>query len=206
MVLDTSGFKGGGPIASLIEDVVAECAQKEFIGIVIDAGTRPDTPAQQSLSKSLASAAAKHKLLYFVPEELASSGENAIIRVSTALSGGTLSRHISDAAGKYGAGRVALEAQRIVMDFTLPARSGIGKALTATELLRLKERHNATSFFSPDLAVNYFTYRDKKGAHFVLHDDAQSIRRKLSTGISAGVKHVFLFYPQVADIYDSLFF
>ena len=205
MVLDTSDYKGGGPTRSLIDDTMSECMRRDFCGIVIDSGARPNSPSQLSLSKMLSKAAMENGLLYFVPESLAETGENAIVRVSTALSGGTLSRHISDAAVKYGAGRVALEIQRVLMDFTLPALNGMGKNLSPAEFSALKERHNASSFFSPHLAVNYFTYCDKKTAHFVLHDNAPSIRQKLLIGMHSGIEYSFLFYPQIADIHDSLF-
>jgi len=204
MVLDTSGFTGGGPLASLIFDIVEECTQKDFIGIVLDAGINPGSPAQLALASALSKATARHELEYFVPEALSDSGENAIVRISTALSGGTLCRHITDAVAKYGAERVTLELERVRMDFTLPSLGGVGKELSNDEMLELKAMHKATSFFSPELMVNYFTYRDKNGPHFVLHDNAKSLRRKLAAGARAGIKYTFLFYPQVSDIYDDI--
>ena len=204
MVLDTGGFKGGGPLSALIADITDECARKDFAGIVLDAGLNPRSPAQLSISKALASAARPLGLKYFVPEALAHTGEDTIVRVSSALSGGTLRRHIADAFEKYGADRVALELQRVNMDFTLPAFRGVGKKLTDEELTELMSRHNAAAQFSAELVVNYFTYRDETDAHFVLYDNAQSFRRKIKAAARAGVQHALLFYPHVAGIYDEI--
>jgi len=204
MVLDTGGFKGGGPLSALIVDITNECARKDFSGIVLDAGANPKSPAQLSVAKALAAATEPLGLKYFVPEALARSGENAIVRVSSALSGGTLRRHIADAFEKYGSDRVALELERVSMDFTLPAVRGVGKELTDEELRELMRGHNASAQFSAELVVNYFTYRDKTGAHFVLYDNAQSFRRKIKAAARAGVGYAFLFYPHVAGIYDEI--
>jgi len=204
MVLDTGGFKGGGPLSALIADIIDECAKKDFAGIVLDAGANPRSPAQLSISKALAAAALPIGLKYFVPEALAHTGENTIVRVSSALSGGTFRRHIADALEKYGADRVSLELQRVSMDFTLPAFRGVGAELTDEELRELMRRNNAAAQFSADLMVNYFTYRDKTGAHFVLYDNAQSFRRKIKAAARMGVEYAFLFYPHVADIYDEI--
>jgi len=204
MVLDTGGFKGGGPLSALIADITDECARKDFDGIVLDASANPKSPAQLSISKALAAAASPLGLKYFVPEALAHTGENAIVRVSSALSGGTLRRHIADAFEKYGSERVALELERVSMDFTLPAVQGVGKELSDEELRELMREYNASAQFSADLVVNYFTYRDKIGAHFVLYDNAQSFRRKIKAAARAGVRYAFLFYPHVAGIYDEI--
>ena len=204
MVLDTTEFIGGGPLAALVADVTDECRRRGFLGVVVDSGKLPGSLAQLALSKTLAKMAAQINLLYFVPESLAESGENAIVKVSTALSGGTLKRHISDAQKKYGARRVALEIERVCMDFMLPSHGGAGRELTKETLNELIERHKSAPLFSLDLMVNYFTYRDNKDVHFVLFDNAKSIEKKLKAGSRAGVEHAFLRYTSIMDIYDHI--
>ena len=47
-------------------------------------------------------------------------------------------------------------------------------------------------FFSNDLCARYFTYMSREnGAHFVLFDDGDTLRRKMDVARQAGV-HTFL--------------
>ena len=205
MVLDTSGFTGGGPMASLITDIIRECDKRAFTGIVINAGGNPGSPAQITLSMTLAKAAITHSLAYFVPEALAETGDHTIVRISAALSGGTLSRRLADAVEKYGAKRLAVEIERVLMDFSLPTLSGVGRELSNDEFHKLVNCYNPKSFFSSELMVNYFTYHDERGTHFVLHDNANSLRHKLKSVSDSGIEYAFLFYPRITDIFDEIF-
>ena len=138
------------------------------------------------------------------PESLAAASSHTVVLLPTALSGGTLSGHIGDALEKYGPGRLALEIERVRMDFALPAVTGTGQDLSAVELQALIDQYKPNSFLSKELCANYFTYRDKKGTHFVLYDNAASIRRKLAVAASLGVDSALMFYPHVADIIDKI--
>ena len=204
MVLDTGGFTGGGPLASLIADIIGECGKRAFTGIVINAGANPGSPSQIALSTAIAKEAQRLSLAYFVPEALAETGDRTIVRISAALSGGTLNRRLADAVEKYSADRLAVETERVLMDFTLPAMSGVGRELSNNEFRGLIDRYNPKSFFSPELIVNYFTYHDEHGTHFVLHDNAESLRRKLTAVSGTGIEYAFLFYPRVVDIFDEI--
>lgn len=203
MVLDTDGYTGGGPASALVGEILFECDKRGYNGIVLDIGRSPVSMLQY-LTAYLASETQKRSLRFFVPESLHSAGENAVVLIPTALSGGTLTGHIGEAADKYGISRIALEIERVRMDFTLPAANGSGKELSAYELDALIEQHKTQSFFSKDLYAYYFNYRDKKGTHFVLYDNGASIKRKLQAAGSAGVENAFLFYPHVADIIDKI--
>ena len=60
-------------------------------------------------------------------------------------------------------------------------------------------------FFSPDLCAHYFTYMSRQnGAHFVLFDDAGSIRKKLQVARNLGISSAVLAYPQVDDLLPEL--
>lgn len=203
MVVDTDGYSGGGPASALIGEILFECEKRGYKGIVFDIGNAPVSMLQH-LASYLAEEAQKRGIRLFVPEALHSAGENAVVLIPTALSGGTLTGHIGEAADKYGISRIALEIERVRMDFTLPAANGSGKELSAYELDALIEQHKTQSFFSKDLYAYYFNYRDKKGTHFVLYDNGASIKRKLQAAGSAGVENAFLFYPHVADIIDKI--
>ena len=68
----------------------------------------------------------------------------------------------------------------------------------------LKERQPAV-FFSKDLFARYFTYTKDGEAHFILFDDADTLRQKLRLGRQLGVAAAFFLWPEVCDIADSLF-
>lgn len=203
MVLDTDGYVGGGPSATLITEILGECEKNKFTGIVLDTGSKA-TSQLMLLTGHLASEANKRGLKVYVHELLSNASAHAVVLIPTALSGGTLSGHIGDAALKYGAGRVALEIERVRMDFSLPATHGTGRELTAEELQSLIDAHHPQSFFSKDLCAYYFTYHDQIGTHFVLYDNGASINRKLSIGSKMDIEDAFIFYPHVADIIDKI--
>lgn len=203
MVLDTNGYIGGGPSSSLITEILGECEKNNFSGIVLDTGGKA-TAHLMLLTGHLATEAKKRGLKVYVHEVLSNASTHVIVLVPTALSGGTLSGHLGDAVQKYGSGRVALEIERVRMDFSLPAAQGTGMELTADELQSLIDEHRPQSFLSKDLCAYYFTYHDKKDTHFVLYDNGASIRRKLSVASTMDIEDAFIYYPHTADIIDKI--
>lgn len=203
MVLDTGSYVGGGPSATLVMEIIGECERNKFSGIVLDTGDK-SSARLMLLAGHLASEASKRGMKVFVHDILSEASSHVVVLVPTALSGGTLSGHIGDAVKKFGAGRVALEIERVRMDFSLPATQGTGHDLTASELHSLMEEYHPQSFFSKDLCAYYFTYYDKKGTHFVLYDNDVSIRRKLAVASKSGIEDAFIFYPHIADIIDRI--
>ena len=101
--------------------------------------------------------------------------------VNTAVSGGSFAQYLREAA-RGGGGRLALDVERLRMDFSLPARNGRGRPLTAGELRELLDRESPAVFFSQDLCARYFTYTRDGETHFVLFDDADTLRQKLRPG------------------------
>ncbi len=126
LVLDTDGFSGGGPSDALLSEIIGECRRSGFDGIVLDIGRSFAKPLFP-LARELGAEAQKNGLRLYVPENMAASCENAFVLLPTALSGGTLHEHLVSALGRYGVGRVALEIERVRMDFTLPASSGAAR-------------------------------------------------------------------------------
>jgi hypothetical protein len=203
MVLDTGGYIGGGPSSTLITELLDECEKNEFSGIVLDTGGKATTQLML-LTGRLATEAKKRGLKVYVHEILSNASAQTVVLIPTALSGGTLAGHIGDAVNKYGSGRVALEIERVRMDFSLPAAQGTGVELTAGELQSLIDEHRPQSFFSKDLCAYYFTYHDKKDTHFVLYDNGASIRRKLSVASTMSIEDAFIYYPHTSDIIDKI--
>ncbi|UOO38690.1 hypothetical protein IZU99_05450 [Oscillospiraceae bacterium CM] len=203
MVLDTDGFTGGGPVSELVAEILTECARHNFTGIVLETGDKAP-PAAASLAVRLSAAAAEQSLTLYIQEALAPACPTGVVLIQSALSGGRLSDHLGDAVTRYGAHRVALEIERVKMDFLVPAVTGAGRALAPGEFEALLAEYKPQTFLSNDLCANYFTYRNKKGTHFVLFDTAASIRRKLAVAQRLGITTAFLYYPHVSDLLGKI--
>ena len=141
----------------------------------------------------------------YVPESYAAAS-GAIPLICTAISGGNFVQRLQEAAaGRDRAGGLALDVQRLRMDFTLPAQSGEGRPLSGRELQDLLDRESPSVFCSQDLCARYFTYARDGETHFVLFDDADTLSQKLRTGGNMGFAAAFLMYPEVQDLLPKLF-
>ena len=184
----------------LSEAVLRECGRRRFSGVVLDFENLL-APDKEAFIRALAPALGKSRRLLFVPERCAAAG--GIPLVNTALSGGNCQQRIQEAVSRYR--RIALDLQRLQMDFSLPCRSGEGRPLTAEQLQKLTAAEKPAVFFSPDLCARYFTYHREGQTHFVLFDDAETLRRKIRLGNSLGVEFGFLMYPEVRDLLERIF-
>ena len=79
------------------------------------------------------------------------------------------------------------------------------KSLAQAALDALIREHQPAVFFSKDLFARYFTYTKNGESHFILFDDADTLRQKLRLGRQLGVAAAFFQWPEVCDIADSLF-
>ena len=140
----------------------------------------------------------------YVTEAYGNCSDKAKVLISTALSGGSLRQRLEDALQQYG-GRVALAVERVAEDFFLPSPTGQGTPLSREELKARMEERSPSVFFSSELCAHYFTYMSKQnGAHFILFDDAGSIRKKLQIARSLDIEDAILAYPQVDDLLPEL--
>ena len=163
-----------------------------------DPPARPDRLALlEALSPLLTSCG---RTLY-VPEHCPVAG--ATILLCTALSGGTLEGRLTQAVDQYGAEHMALDLQRLAMDFPVPCPSGQGTALTRSQLAALAA--GRSTFYSDALCARYFTLTREGRTHFILFDDAQTLRRKLALARSQGIRDALVMLPEVEDILVPLF-
>ena len=138
----------------------------------------------------------------YVPEHYAAC-HGASVLLCTALSGGTLEGRLNQAAARYGAEHLALDLQRLAMDFPVPCPSGQGTALTRSQLAALAA--GRSTFYSDALCARYFTLTREGRTHFILFDDAQTLRRKLALARSQGIRDALVMLPEVEDILVPLF-
>ena len=184
----------------LARDILRECLRRSYDGIVLDwhhSGTE-----HGGLTARVDRLCGQYGRRLFVPEQYAAHAPQATVLVNTAVSGGTLKSCLDDAVRRFGSARIALDLERLRLDFTLPHSAGLRRALSLTELRRLRE--GKALYLSEELCARYFTYRAGNDNHYVLFDDAQTLRKKAAMAENMGIREVFFMLPEVADIAGEL--
>lgn len=192
-----------GDPEALCAAVARECGRRSYQGVLADFD-QPPQPDRQAFLHRLGERLSAARRSLFLPERYGDPGIRAVRIVGTAVSGGSLQDHLRQSVQRWGgANRLALDVERLRMDFPLPCPTGLGEPLTREELeARLRE---ASPFFSQELCARYCTYTRNGQLHFVLFDDAETLRQKLRTGASMGFAAAFLMWPEISDLAGELF-
>ena len=192
MALDCVGFDGRGESGPFCQEVLRECSARGYDGILCDFEGRP-MPLLAEIVRTLAGLTQKRGWPLYVTETYGGYADSAKVLISSALSGGSLAQRLGEAVQRYGQDRVVLAIERVAEDFYLPSPSGQGQPLSQEELRRLMDERSPSIFFSTELCAHYFTYMSREnGAHFVLFDDAGSIRKKLQVARGLGIRQAVL--------------
>jgi len=190
---------------NLCRGILRECSRRSYQGILLDFEEPPGPDRTAFIQRLEQTLSASHRTLY-LPESHMDIASNAVGVICTAISGGTLEHRLQEAVGHRGRpDRLALDVQRLRMDFTLPARSGEGVSLSRESFQNLLRREEPSVFFSPEFCARYFTYTRNGTLHFVLFDDAETLRRKLALGSALGFSAAFFLWEEISDIADALF-
>lgn len=205
MVVDARGFDGRGEPGALCQEIVRECAARGFGGVVCDFEGRP-VPVLERAAAQLDDLLERRGLTLHVPEGYGGQVRKGRVLISSALSGGSLTRRLEEAAQRFGGPeRLTLAVERAAEDFFLPSPTGSGQPLSREELARRIRERAPSIFFSGDLCARYFTYMSREsGAHFVLFDDGDSIRRKLQVAHGLGIRRAVAALPQIDDLLPRL--
>ena len=204
MALDCVGFDGRGEAGPFCQEVIRECSARGYDGILCDFEGRP-LPLLAEIVQTLSGLTRKRGWPLYVPEAYGSCAQHTQVLISSALSGGSLVQRLREAASAYGPERVTLAVERVAEDFYLPSPTGQGQPLSREELAQMLEERSPSVFFSSELCAHYFTYMSREnGAHFVLFDDAGSIRKKLRVSRDLGIRQAVLSYPQVEDLLEDI--
>ena len=198
MVVDDQGYDGLGPAAPFCQEVVRECQSRGFSGAVLDFEGR--LPPLEQMAALLDDSFARRGWRLYVPEAYGACAPRATVMIPSALSGGSLALRLEEAGERFGRDRVALALEKRAEDVCLPSPTGSGVPLTPEELTERLDRLRPSVFFSNELCARYFTYMSREsGAHFVLFDDGDTLRRKIEVARRAGI-HTFLApWPQVRE-------
>lgn len=186
---------------ALCRAVAAECVKNRLRGVLADFDGVPCSDRPAFLGR-LARCLNAQGLRLYCPCSLPAEG--AVLLAGTAVSGGSLRTLLEGAVNRHGPERLALDLERVQMDFPLPCPSGCGAPLTHEALLALRQKHASSVYYSRELAANYFTYSEEGRAHFVLFDDAETLRRKCALAQRLGIQEAFVMYPEVADLLPAL--
>lgn len=189
-----------GPHDVLAQDILRECLRRNYDGAVLD--WYHNGPDRGTLTALMGQIFPQYGLRLFVPERYAPYAAQATVLLNTAVSGGTLKSCLQEGVRRFGPGRLALDLERLRLDFTLPLSANIRRPLTAGELRRLREGKSV--YFSEELCARYFTYRAGSENHYVLFDDAQTLRKKAALAENMGIREGFFMFPEVADIAGEL--
>lgn len=204
LAVDNQGFDGRGEPGAFCQEVLRECNARGFSGVCCMFEGRP-FPLLQRIVGELGELLSRRGWPLYVPEAYATSSDQARVLIPTALSGGSLEQRLAEAGHQYGPERVVLAVERIAQDFYLPSPTGQGTPLSREELRAKQEEIHPSVFFSYELCAHYFTYMTKQnGAHFVLFDDAGSIRKKIQIAQRLGIHRAILPYAQVDDLLPQL--
>lgn len=186
----------------LSRTIMNHCLCRSFSGIVLDApGAVGDAVA--ALARQLQSLCRTYRRHLWLPEQYADAVPGSTILLCTALSGGSLAQRLEEACGRYGAEHIALDLQRLAMEFPLPCPTGEGTPLGIQELAQRQQ--GAAVYYCSELCARYFTLRHGGSTRFVLFDDADTLHRKRELAASYGIADAFVMWPEVADIAEMLF-
>lgn len=186
---------------TLVCQLIHQCIERRFSGVILDADN--PLPCLSPLIAQLAELCRRHARRLYVPECCATFSQEAAILLCTALSGGSLQQRLAQAVAQHGAQRIALDLQRLMMDFPLPCPGGEGVPLTQQALHQLQRGHS--SYYCDALCAHYFTYRRGSETRFVLYDGADTLRRKMELAAALGITEAFVMWPETEDLLAQLF-
>lgn len=203
MVLDAPQPDLTGDANATCQQILRECAARSFSGVICR--FEPGRFTRQLVSQ-LDGLLSRRHLTLFVPEVFGPQVQTALVLISSALSGGSYQRRLEQAAQEHGgAQRLAVQLDRVAEDFPLPSPTGCGTPLTRQALAKQINRRATCVFFSDELCARYFTYMSREsGAHFVLFDDAGSLRKKLHLARQLGIRRAVGCCEQLDDLLEEL--
>jgi|GEM_PF-195520 len=177
--------------------IFSEAVRRSFSGVLLDFEKDESRPVAESIVKLLSS----QNIPVCIPAKFSALSNDARILLPLAVSGGSLSAFLDDILASFPPSRLVIEIPRICADFSIPATDPDGKRLSQEELTVLISEHRANIFFSRDLCAKYFTYRDKNAdPHFVLFDDASTLKSKLYAVAARSIGTALVLYNEASDL------
>lgn len=187
----------------LCRDIISEMTMKSYTGIFADF-YGDFSPIYANFLTELDRQTNARGMELYVNRTYASSTEYARVLVQSDVSGGSYSMYLGDMKQSIG-DRLCLEIVPICSEFLLPSMSADGIRMTRTELDELMNKIDPMPFFSRELCAKYFTYMDERNkAHFILYDDAYTIKVKAQKAENMDVRPVFMLYSEVREFLGEI--
>lgn len=204
LAMDAAGCDGRGRSDTLAREILRECDARGFTGVLCDF-EGPPLPLLTQTVAALDEALGRRGWPLLAPEPYANFLSKGQLLISSALSGGSLRQRLSEVIQTRGAEGLALAVEPVAYDFPLPSPDGQGRPLEPADLQALRQRWDPQIYFSDALCAHYFTYMSREsGGHFVLFDDAASVRKKLRVAAQLGIRRAVLPYPQAAGAMEAI--
>jgi hypothetical protein len=179
-----------------------ELVRQGFGGIFADFDAF--SPKLSALIESMDALAARRGIALYVPELYAPQAPGACILTGSDVVAGSYRLRLEEQRQRYER-RTALELVPVREDFALPS-SGQGRRMREGELDALLAR-GMTPYYSDELCLHYFTYVDREHVtHFVVYDDAQSLRRKTQIAQDLGIEKIFALYAELRTLAPDILF
>lgn len=203
MVVDNKGFDGMGAAGPFCQEVIRECLSRGFTGVVLDFEGR--LPPLVQMAVQLEDGLSRRGMALYVPEAYGHCTHHARVMIPSALSGGSLATRLEEAGEHFGRDRIVLALQKTAEDFCLPSPTGSGVPLDGKELGDRMAKLRPSVFYSGELCARYFTYMSREnGAHFVLFDDGDTLRRKMEVARKLGITVFMAPWAEAAEHTDQL--
>jgi len=188
---------------TLCRDIISEMTMRSFDGIFADFYGE-FSPVLSSFLAELDRQAESRSMALYVNKAYASCTEHAKVLLQSDISGGSYSMYLSEMKQSIG-DRLCLEIVPVCTEFLLPSMSSAGNPLTRTELDELMNKLDPMPFFSRELCAKYFTYMDAENkAHFVLYDDAYTIKVKMQKAENMNICPMFMLYSEVREFLGEI--
>ncbi len=189
----------GGSVRSpeLFASSACSLAQSRNCSGILSDFQRPELAAAVT---ALDRHAARLRLTCTIPQQLIEHAPNSLCLVDTAISGGSLERHLTQLIEDYGRERLVVQLVRSCAVFSIPSAQADGIPLHFEDIPTLCHTYGAVPFFSRELCAKYFTYTDNGQPHFVLFDDPETLHAKRQLLHTLGLDHQILVFPDAAEL------
>ena len=188
-------------IDTLCRTIVAECVKRGFQGVLADFETNPYSDRLSFLSRLSARLSARRMALY-CPLSPPGRGRSAsrrhwpFRRVAARAAGGNRLPLWRGASGA----RLGTRNDGLSPPLSLRLRHTAHARRTA----RPAGKASIVRLFFPRADGEYFTYSAGSGTHFVLFDDAETLRQKVRLAQGLGIQTAFLMFPEISDLLPEL--
>lgn len=202
LMADTAQLRQWNAPEPLLRQAVGECRARQAQGFCLN-WSQPPTPPALELTAALEQALNEAGLALWVPENYGGACSTAKVLISSALSGGTLRRRLTDACEQFGPERVILAVERMAHRFPLPSPTGQGEPVPRETLAALL-REDVSPCRSEEFCASYFTRREGGQIALYLYDDEASLRSKLALAGELGLFAGLMAWPEVQDTIGAL--